>query len=410
MTFFGIFRDSLGNYQLIPILFTLLSLRYAWTGFRLVQELWQNWTDYVADPLTAHKKQLTEQVAYYVMVPLSIALHELFHALATWLFGGRIVDAGYAFFWGYVLPQGDFSAAQIWFIALAGTIANLLFGLAVWWWSRPQPAATLRFLGLRTLRFQIYFSLIFYPIFTALFQFGDWRTIYNFGLTPLLSGIIAAAHGLILLAHYLLDRRGFYDVAALPVELATLYEAINQGKRGVAEEPQKVLAAVEGLLAGRSVRRAAALLDQYQAVYPKEPAGLLLRARLEMTGKQVVTNPVRELLEEALALGLPDPAQRAAAREMLARFYTERDPQQALDLLNQGIADLDTADLKQLRPLYILYFRRQRLHRHLGDFAAAQTDLNLFRQAGQRLQIEGTDEQFQRELAALQQQSNPQAR
>ncbi|MCB8960796.1 MAG: hypothetical protein H6651_10820 [Ardenticatenales bacterium] len=404
MTFFGIFRNPAGVLSGFMILMTLLSLRYAWTGFKLGQNLWQNWAQYVAEPLTARKKQLTEQVAYFVMVPFAVALHEFFHALATWLFGGQIVDVGYAFFWGYVQPAGQFTIDQYWFIALAGTFGNLLFGLAVWQWSRGQASSTLRFLGLRTLRFQVYFGLIFYPIFTIFFPIGDWRTIYAFGQTPFLSGITAVCHALILLAHYWADRRGFYDVSALQGELAELYEAVMNGQQPVEAQPQQVLATVEALLVGRSLRRAEALLAKYRAAFPEEPAGLLIQARLDMTDKQTVPVQVRDLATKALAHNTLTPLQQAAAHEMLAQFFSGRDPQQALEHLNQAIAVLAEGDPHQLRLLHTLYFRRQRQLRQRGDLAAAQADLDRFRQAGNQLQIDGTDQLYQQEVDGIQSQ------
>ena len=401
MTFFGIFRNPAGVLSGFMILMTLLSLRYAWTGFKLGQNLWQNWAQYVAEPLTARKKQLTEQAAYFVMVPIAVALHEFFHALATWLFDGQIVDVGYAFFWGYVQPAGSFTIEQYWFIALAGTFGNLLFGLAVWLWCRRQTSRTLHFLGLRTLRFQVYFGLIFYPIFTIFFPIGDWRIIYAFDQTPFLSGLTAVTHALILLAHYWADRRGLYDVSALQGEMAELYEAIMNGQQPIEAQPQRVLAMVETLMASHSLRRAEALLAKYRAAYPEEPAGLLIQARIEMADKQTVPNQARELALKALAHGAMPPRQRAAAHEILAQFFAERDPQQALEHLNQAIGALDEQDPGHLRLLYPLYFRRQRQLRQRGDFPAAQADLDRFRQAGARLQLEGTEQQYQREQEDL---------
>ena len=101
--------------------------------------------------------------------------------------GGQVAEFHYRAFWGYVVPIGSFTAAQSWFIAIAGTLASLAFGLFVWWVFRRASSSTLRYFGLRAFRFQVYFSLIYYPLFTLLGFDGDWRTIYDFSATPLLS-------------------------------------------------------------------------------------------------------------------------------------------------------------------------------------------------------------------------------
>ena len=46
------------------------------------------------------------------MVPISVALHELGHAVAIWSMGGEVVDFGYYGFAGYVSYYPcEFSAA-----------------------------------------------------------------------------------------------------------------------------------------------------------------------------------------------------------------------------------------------------------------------------------------------------------
>src|SRR5690606_35106961 len=79
---------------------------------------------------------------------------------------------------------------------------------------RRNSSRTVQFFGLRAFRFQIYFSLIYYPIFTLFLPIGDWRTIYNFSATPVLSGITAAIHALLLFLFWRADRAGAFEMIA----------------------------------------------------------------------------------------------------------------------------------------------------------------------------------------------------
>ena len=87
MTFFGEFaRSPLG------LIFLLLSLVNVYYGWRVARTAWQQRQALRREPLQPGQKRLLEQAAFFVAVPPGVLLHELFHALAVWLYGGRLVD------------------------------------------------------------------------------------------------------------------------------------------------------------------------------------------------------------------------------------------------------------------------------------------------------------------------------
>ncbi|MCZ7670661.1 MAG: M50 family metallopeptidase [Chloroflexi bacterium] len=147
--------------------------------------------------------------------PLGVFFHELGHALAVWFFGGTVVGFNFRFFWGEVEHFGVYTLPERWLISLAGTLGSLLFGLGVWLALRHNRVSSLRYFGLRAFRFQIYFSLLYYPLFSIILPIGDWRVIYDFAATPILSSVTLVVHLLFLAAYWLYDRQGSFEAPAM---------------------------------------------------------------------------------------------------------------------------------------------------------------------------------------------------
>ncbi len=161
----------------MELLFNLLSLYYVYRSVRLAVELWQQRQRLRVEPLSRWQVHAGEQAAFFLAVPVAVAVHELGHAVAIWAYGGEVVQFAYRFFWGYVLPRGSFTLEERWIIAVAGTAGSLLAGLAIWGAGHLSRSSALRYFGRRALRLQIFFSLIYYPVFSAIGLFGDWVTI-----------------------------------------------------------------------------------------------------------------------------------------------------------------------------------------------------------------------------------------
>lgn len=301
-------------------IFNLLALLYIGRAIQLTVQIARDWTELRQEPLTRAKQHLAEQAAFFVAVPFSVLVHELAHAAAVWLFGGQVVEFGYRVFWGYVVPSGSFTPLQNWVIAVAGTLGSLAFGAAVWLVLRRQPSRTLRFFGLRAFRFQIYFSLLYYPIFSLFLPIGDWRIIYDFAATPVLSGAMAVAHAALLLWFYRADRAGAFEMPAFESVAAQSHFAALSASN----DPAARLQAVQLLQQGEAKRLAERELNRYLAQYPESAEGQLQRALLLVRTQRAVTPEAAATARQALALGLRAPDDVALARRIAALAELER--------------------------------------------------------------------------------------
>ncbi|MBK7218752.1 MAG: M50 family metallopeptidase [Candidatus Promineofilum sp.] len=302
-------------------LFNVLALLYVGRAVLLVVELVRNRDAWRQEPLTRAKQQQAEQAAFFVGVPPAVLVHELAHAAAIWLFGGQVVEFGYRVFWGYVVPQGEFTVAQHWLIAVAGTLGSLAFGAALWLLARRSASRTVRYFGLRAFRFQIYFSLLYYPLFSLFLPIGDWRTIYDFAATPLLSGATAVVHAALLLWFWRADRAGVFERPAFD---SAAEQARYEATAAAAGDPAAQLRAVHTLRQGGAPHSANRALDAFLIAYPHSAEGHLQRALLSTQGRGGVGRPAVEAARRALALGLREANDAAVAHQLIALHELER--------------------------------------------------------------------------------------
>ncbi len=367
--------DDAKPMSLMTGLFNVLALVYIGRAIQLAIRIGRDWRSLRQEPLTGAKQRLAEQAAFFLGVPPAVLVHEAAHALAIVVFGGRVVEFGYRVFWGYVVPDGVFSAAENWLIAIAGTLGSLAFGVAVWLLARRSASRTIRFFGRRAVRFQIYFSLLYYPLFSLFLPIGDWRTIYNFGATPVLSAATGVVHALALLWFWRADRAGAFEMVAFE-SVAAQNRHEMAGRTG---DPALRLQQIAELRNGGAPQKARAALDSFLADYPQSAEGHLQKA-LQAGGRgQIGPDAVRSA-ERALELGL-QPGDDALARRLIARHHLERgdgraaagalDPALAAAEINTG--DLLPAHVAELRFMRAQAYRRQgRYEEALADIAAAQ--------------------------------------
>ena len=386
MEFFQrLFRDP------ISLIFTLISLAYFVRGLRLAHEGWRRRDKLGQEPLTSWKQQWAERAAFYVAVPPGVLVHELGHAVAVWLFGGRVAEFGFGFYWGYVLPEGSFTAAEDWIISIAGTVGTLLYALAVWLLLRRREASPWRYFGLRTLRFHIYYALVYYPLFTLITFIGDWRTIYNFNATPALSGATLAVHLTSLAAFWWSDRQGWYEMptfrsAAEQAELSELREraARQPGDHGLQ------LRLIDALRRSGAHKEAREQLGTFLAENPRSAEGHLVMAALQSEHKRFSPAAVEKHAERALQLGLAGPTNTAYAHSLLGQHCLQRErEEEAIRHLNQAINMIETAVAPEGEPaahkqnVAHLYYLRALAHRRKGRYDAAHEDVQeAIRRAG----------------------------
>lgn len=153
-----------------------------------------------AEPMTADSRGRLLRLTVFALLPLSIIFHEAGHAVAVKIFGGEIVDFGFYFIYGFVSHRGFYSALDLGWIALAGTIVNVILGIIAiaifWFWPRRAPV---NYLLITFAALQGANALIFYPVLDLMGGIvGDWSTIYSSD-TPVFSTVVGVIHAGILI-------------------------------------------------------------------------------------------------------------------------------------------------------------------------------------------------------------------
>jgi len=178
--------------------FILISLFYAVVGIRVVVQIVQRRREIFDTTFTPFDRSMVDQAAFFILVPVSVALHELGHAVTIWALGGQVVDFGFYGFAGYVSFYPDqFAPAERILIAAAGSIVNLiliLIALALVFFRKPPMRAAYNELLLQFAFISGINAFIFYPVLDVVSNFnGDWRQMYDGGV-PALSIAIGIIH------------------------------------------------------------------------------------------------------------------------------------------------------------------------------------------------------------------------
>ncbi len=163
------------SFDLFSAFYTVLSID---TIFRLAK----NWNSVWDNSITAKDRFIIQRIAIFILIPIGVFFHELGHAIAVWQFGGEVVEFQWRIFWGYVVPRGNFTPEEIWWIAFSGNLISIAFGiLAIL--SIPLIKKTVVKELLYTFAIvELVYSLIFYPVFSFTNFRGDWLIIYNFSI------------------------------------------------------------------------------------------------------------------------------------------------------------------------------------------------------------------------------------
>ncbi len=179
--------------QLVSVALAALSVRAIARGWRARHQLF-------AEPVTAQQLAVLVELALFVLVPISVLAHELGHAVAVWLSGGRVVGFGYLLFLGWVEYTGVTDpVAQFW-IASSGNLVSLFLslvaiGAGLFAPLRRPVAALLLTAGGMILAT----TLVFYPALDlASGMQGDWTQLYSGPRSAAL--VLGVLHGALLLA------------------------------------------------------------------------------------------------------------------------------------------------------------------------------------------------------------------
>ena len=184
--------------------FALISLFYVVLGVRVIYQLARNFRQTFDRNFTHEDRMLVDQAAFFVLLPISVALHELGHAIVVRLYGGEVLDWGFYGFAGYVaFDPRDFTDAQQIVIAAAGTAVNLLLAgiaVALVFLKRPPFRAAINQLLIQFTWISLLNALVVYPLLDIVSGLnGDWTQMYGGGV-PALSFVILIIHVTVLAA------------------------------------------------------------------------------------------------------------------------------------------------------------------------------------------------------------------
>lgn len=360
----------------LELLFYGLSLLQAYYAVQLAGRIRQDWKGFRQPPLTRQKMHLVERAAFLLAIPPSVVVHEFFHAIPIWQFGGRVVSCGYGFYWGYVQPDRFFPATEQWIISLGGTVGSLLFAAVLFGLLYRNQSPTLRYFGRQSLRTLLFYSLIYYPIFTALTFIGDWRIIYDFGATSVLSGGTAVVHAALLLLFWQANRRGWFEMVGYASEQdAAKFEQLKTAWQHNPQDSKLLLAYVEALRLGGASQQATRILQQTITQNPNIAGAYLQLAFVQAEGKRNVPVAAVRNLEKALQLGLGDSRHLSMAHQLLGQYRLDiGQGEAALQHLDQAIGAIEAKADLPINPLYKarLYHLRSLAHQRLRQWALAE--------------------------------------
>lgn len=357
---------------------------------QVLLRLARGWRGFWDAEVTASDRRLANELAFFVFIPLGVFLHEAGHALATWQVGGRVAEFQWRVFWGYIVPSGNFTPLQDWWIALSGNLVSIALGLL--------PIALLlrvrRGIWSEILesfaRQQLLYALLWYPAFTFI-GFGDWVTIYDFSIAPYAQAT-AIAHLTLLASLWRLNRSSWAVARRLARQPAALVEARRRLEAVVDAQPGSAtplvhlalfyLDAGEPALAERYLRRAAALDSNHS---------LLQFARAQLAFDQRRYAQGERAARGALMGDLPAGPRAQLHSQMAFSFMQQGRREEALSEFGAALA---------LQPgQHNLHYWRGVVRRSLGRREEAQAD---FEQAAQLAPDAASRDRARQELDSAQ--------
>lgn len=333
--------------------FVLLSYLYLGVSALTLYRVVRGWRALFDRQLTPDDAHLATSAAFFLLLPPLVALHEAGHAAAVVALGGEVLKVAFYGFMGAVWhasmgPRDDF------FVALAGNLVTVLLGAAVLGWALLRPGHPVsNILRIELARQALFLELVLYPVL-CLFTHGDFRVIYDFGATPLASGLTAGAHALILAVGWgwWWRRRALPRARALcgpgafalveteralardPTDVAAQRAlGLAWGRAGVPRQALRYLAPLVerggaevelavGVALADSARPAEARVHLERAAEVPQP-DLRGRALVALAGVRLALgerDAAREAAQEALRLRLTEPGLQADLRAILARL------------------------------------------------------------------------------------------
>ncbi|MBA2277790.1 MAG: hypothetical protein H0W06_08500 [Chloroflexia bacterium] len=278
--------------------FVIISAIYTIIGIRSIVRLLRRWRETWDDHFTLPDRALVDEAAFFVLIPISVALHEFGHAVAIWAFGGEVVDFGFYGFAGFVAYSEPFTNAQQTVVAAAGSGVNLLLcllaiGIVLLW--RPSPRAPINELLLQFALLSGINAFIVYPLLDLLSELnGDWRQVY-FGGAPAISAAVIVVQIMTLSAGFwLVTDEGMRERLARLTGVPPGFRRGPLGGLRRAEQPPESLSPSESVLREAADRVRSGWPTPIHTALQRQDAGsTLVLSWQDDTGERAVLAHVR---------------------------------------------------------------------------------------------------------------------
>lgn len=345
-----------------------ISVLAACLSVQTIFQLFRHWQSFWNAHVTLRDQSIAQRLAIFVLLPLTVPLHELGHCLATWQVGGTVAEFQWRFFWGYMVPVGDFSPAQYWWIALSGNLVSICLGLLAIFLIPLVRRRILEELLYSFVCVNLVNSLLLYPLISIASNSGDWKSIYDFKVQPYSLLFLLIHLGLLWWLRSL-----YYSPATVQWRLARNLSTINSWEKLQAQavaQPQDLDTAIAqfNFLMGHGEDQAAQkIAKKLMATQPDNHRVKLLQMAIAYRNQ----GP-----QKALKLGLPlldadltPPEQLTLYRQLCVCYMGLNQRGPALDYANRGLA-LEPQD-------YLLHWHRASLYLANRQHPAAATEIQI---------------------------------
>ncbi len=149
----------------------------------------KNWKELIDDRLTVQDRHLLLRIALFLLLPVVVFFHEVGHAVAIVLFGGKVAEFHFGVMWGFVKSYSQFTPSEHVWIAFAGNLVEMLIGMASLGLAvvskAPPLVAVSTYLGILS----VGGAAVLYPLMSVTGCYGDWVQIYDSPAHVLVFGI-----------------------------------------------------------------------------------------------------------------------------------------------------------------------------------------------------------------------------
>jgi predicted negative regulator of RcsB-dependent stress response len=328
-------------------------------------DLARHWQSFWDDDIRPDDRMRAYRVAFLLITPFGVLLHELGHAVAVWQLGGQVVEFNWSFLSGYVVPDRVFPPLGAWWVYFSGNLVSiLLIPLALSVLLLPV-GRMVKYLAVTFARIEFYVALIGYPLLSLGGVEGDWVGIYGIPPVPL-KVVIAVLHIGLLAFGVWLDRRPAVRRWDL-LQDAQAREVIEAREAVIGRHPDDMRARLDLArlyLQRRETRLAEQTVQQVLATNPDNADAMLILGALAAQKEQFVQ--AAEFYQRALER-LPNDGRQGAVAAQLGQVYLR------MDRADDAVAAYTRALQYGLRDPQIYYWRgRAYLRRH--DPQAARLD------------------------------------